>query len=102
MLACTLASKPCSEVTNIGYPLSSAAVFGMPRMARSRVMEGRFGGEVGRFLLALREMRKFEIYKEYLIKFPTSPPNPPLGFINRKTAKLFNNYKPCNVCKSIP
>ena len=67
MLACTLASKPCSEVTNIGYPLSSAAVFGMPRMARSRVMGGRFGGEVGRFLLALREMRKFEIYKEYLV-----------------------------------
>ena len=67
MLAYGLASKPCPEATNIGYPLSSAAVFGMPRMARSRVMGERFGGEVGRFLLALREMRKFEIYKEYLV-----------------------------------
>ena len=71
-------------------------------MARSMVMGGRFGGEVGRFLLVLREMGKFEIYKEYLIKLPTSPPNPPLGFINRKTAELFNSYKPCNVYKSIP
>ena len=67
MLAYALASKPCSEATNIGYPLSSGAVFGLPRMDCSRVMVGRFGGEVGRFLLALREMRKFEIYKEYLV-----------------------------------
>ena len=67
MLAYRLASKPCSEATNIGYPLSSGAVFGMPRMACSRVMGGRFGGEVGRFLFALRDMRKFEIYKEHLV-----------------------------------
>ena len=67
MLAYRLASKPCSEATNIGYPLSSGAVFDMPRMACSRVMGGRFGGEVGRFLFALRDMRKFEIYKEHLV-----------------------------------
>ena len=66
MFAYALASKPCSEVTNIGYPLSSAAVFGMPRMARSRVMGGRFGGEVGRFLLALEEIN--------LLPSPQLPP----------------------------
>ena len=55
-----------TKVTNIGYPLSSAAVFGMPRMARSRVMGGRFGGEVGRFLLALEEIK--------LLPSPQLPP----------------------------
>ena len=65
MLAYRLASKPCSEATNIDYPLSSGAVFGLPRMDCSRVMGGRFGGEVGRFLLVLNEknqdIKKFKL-----------------------------------------
>jgi len=63
---CGWSTDAAEESGNIGYPLSSAAVFGMPRMARSRVMGGRFGGEVGRFLLALEEIN--------LLPSPQLPP----------------------------